>query len=235
MAPRRTASTRASRAVRPRRVAPRFHYTEPAQLRGRETQERFAAAAEELLKERPFEAISVQEIVRHASRPIGSFYARFASKEALLPLLYQRYHVGLEPWVAVRLERHDWGRLDFPTTVSTMVEFIVALYDERRWLIRALALFARSHPDALPTDIVENRRRLFDLLASILAQHRDRITHSDPDAAARFGVFLVASVVREKLLFGAAPHARVTPLNRRMLRDELVRTLHGYLTSEVSS
>src|SRR5262245_61977895 len=234
MTARRIASSRTARVIRHRPVSPRFHYAEPAQIRGRETQERFAAAAEELLKDRPFEAISVQEIVRRAGRPIGSFYARFASKEALLPLLYQRYHTGLEPWVAARLERHDWARLDFPTTVSAMVEFLVALYDERRWLIRALALFARSHPTALPSDVVENRRRLFDHIASILARHRAHITHPDPESAARFGVFLVASVVREKLLFGAAPHARVTPLNRRTLREELVRTLHGYLTCEVS-
>jgi len=213
-------------------VPTRLHFTTPIQPRGHETQERFAAAAEELLKDQPFEAISVQDIVRRAGRPIGSFYARFGSKEALLPLLYQRYHVGLEPWVAARLARHDWEQLDFPNTVSAIVEFLVALYDERRSLIRTLALFARMHPNALPTAIVENRRRLFDLLARILARHRGRIRHSDPEAAARFGVFLVASVVREKLLFGAAPHARATPLNRRTLREELVRSLQGYLAFE---
>ena len=38
--------------------------------------------------------------------------------------------------------------------------------------------------------------------------------------------------MREKLLFGAAPHARVTPLTRRTLREELVRSLRGYLTCE---
>jgi AcrR family transcriptional regulator len=232
MSIRRATSTRTSRTRRS--AASRFHHTAPAQPRSRETLDRFVVAVEELLRDQPFEAISIQDIVRKAERPIGSFYARFGSKEALLPVLYHRYHVGLEPWVASRLDRYDWESLDFQSTVRAMVDLILALYDERHWLIRALALFARLHPEALPSDIVENRRRLFELLARILARHREHITHADPKAAARFGVFLIAAVVREKLLFGEAPHARVTLLNRKTLREELVRTLHGYLTNEAS-
>ena len=75
--------------------AKRWHRVEPLQERSRETADRFAAAAEDLLRDRSFEEISIQDIVRRAGRPTGSFYARFASKEALLPFIYLRYHEDL--------------------------------------------------------------------------------------------------------------------------------------------
>src|SRR5437867_10691217 len=116
-------SSRNARRRRPR-VATRWRCALPAQARSRETIERFAQAAERLLRTRPFEEITVQEIVRRARRPIGSFYARFSTKEALLPFLYRRYHQGLEGLMASRLERVPWARLGFEQTVEALVEFL---------------------------------------------------------------------------------------------------------------
>ena len=229
-----TSSATPARATRRRATVPaRYRCAPPAQQRSRETMDRFAEAAEELLRERRFEEISLQDIVRLSGRPIGSFYARFGSKEALLPFLYQRYHDGLEEFFETRLARIDWDALDFPAALNALVDFLLGIYDERRWLIRALVLFARTRPEALPPDVVRQRTRLYDMPIALLARHRRSIAHEDAETAIRFGVFLVSSVAREKLLFGETPHARVTPMSRRALRDELVRMLRTYLTCEV--
>src|SRR5262245_13530649 len=219
---------------RPRRAprASRWRWAPPVQARSRETVDRFALAAEALLRTRPFEEISIQDIVRRAGRPIGSFYARFASKEALLPLLYQRYHDGLEALVATHLARVRWARLDFAPTVDAFVDFVIAVYAERPWLIRALALFARLRPEALPPDLVEQRRQVYAPVAAVLLRHRARIAHEDPEAAVRFTIFLALSIAREKLLFTDAPQSRLTPMGRSALRAELRRAVHGYLTCE---
>ena len=227
---------KAARARHPRapgRVPARFRAAPPAQERSRETVDRLVEAVEELLKTRLFEDISVQDIVRRAGRSVGSFYARFGSKEALLPHLYQRYHDHLEASLDPRRKRVNWEQLDFTGTVASLVDFLLAVYDERRGLLRVLALFARTHPDALPPDVVAHRRRIYDPFVHILLRHREHIRHTDAEAASRFGLFLVSSVAREKILFGDAPHSRVTPLTREALQSELVRALHSYLTSEV--
>ena len=217
---------------RPRRTraAARWRRSPPSQARSRETVDRFALAAEALLRTRSFEEIGIQDIVRHAGRPTGSFYARFASKEALLPLLYQRYHDGLEALVTERLGRVRWAALDLKRTVDAFAEFVIAVYEERPWLIRALALFARTRPEALPSDLVERRRAVYEPLGAVLLRHRARIHHPDPDAAVRFVVFLAMSVAREKLLFADAPQSRLTPMGRAELRAELARVVLGYLT-----
>ena len=215
------------------RASARWHSSPPSQARSRETVDRFALAAEALLRTHSFEEIGIQDIVRRAGRPTGSFYARFASKEALLPLLYQRYHDGLEALVAERLARVPWATLDLASTVDAFVELMISVYEERPWLIRALALFARTRPEALPRDLVERRRAVYEPLMAVLLRHRARIRHPDPEAAVRFVVFLAMSVAREKLLFTGAPQSQLTPLRRSELRRELVHVVHAYLTSEV--
>jgi AcrR family transcriptional regulator len=196
--------------------------------------ERFARAAEDLLAERPFEEISVQDIVQRAERPIGSFYARFKSKDALLPYLYGRYHESLEDVFEQKLARHDWPSLAFVATLEAIVDLLIAAYDERRWLIRALALFTRLRPDALPGDVVPRRVQLYEGIVDRVLRHAEKIRHDDPASAVRFGLFLVESTMREKLLFDQAPHAKATPIGRKALRTELVRAFHGYLACEVS-
>ncbi len=46
--------------------------------------ERFLQATRELLEERSFEEITVADIVERADRTVGSFYARFQDKDAVL-------------------------------------------------------------------------------------------------------------------------------------------------------
>lgn len=210
----------------------RWRRAAPVQQRSRDTLDRFAEATETLLRDRSFEDITVQDIVRLAGRPIGSFYARFGSKEALMPHLYQRYHDGLAPLLAARIARVDWPRLDFRGTCAGLVDLFLSLYVERRWLLRAAALFARQHPEALPPGLKQQRQELFHQAGVLLLRHRGHIAHADPEQAVRFGLYLVGSVARDKLLFPEAPHASATPMSRAALRSSLVHALTSYLECE---
>ncbi len=224
-------------AGRPDRVRPglgneiRWRFTPPLQARARATVEAFAAAAEKLLRDRPFEAIGVHEMARLAGRTTGAFYARFSSKDGLLPYLYRRYDAGLETLMRRRMARHDWAALDFDDAVHALVEVLVGLYVERRWFLRAMALFVRANPDALEPDVYDRRRRVRDTAVEALRPHRAAIAHDDPDEAVRFGVFMISAAAREKLLFADAPHARVTAVSQAGLVDGLSRALRGYLAA----
>jgi len=230
--PRRSAAPAARSRERATAVPRRFRSAPPAQARSRETLERFAEAAERLLETRNFEEISVQEIVRKSGRPIGSFYARFGGKDALLPLLYQRYHDRLDSMVRSELGGTDWPALGLGATIDAVIDFFVTLYERERGLLRAITLFARMRPEALPADLVPQRQRVYESIFRVFDRHRSRIAHPDHEDAVRFGIFMVASVAREQILFGHAPQARITPMSRRALKRELARALHSYLTRE---
>ena len=74
----------------------RWDRTPPTQLRGQATLQRILRSTEELLTRKPFHLITLGEIVRKARTNTGSFYARFSSKEAVLPLLYERHMARVE-------------------------------------------------------------------------------------------------------------------------------------------
>ena len=63
----------------------------PQQERSRETLDRIVEAAELLIDGRPFDSISIDDIINEADVSRSSFYARFPSKEALLPVLFERF------------------------------------------------------------------------------------------------------------------------------------------------
>jgi len=213
-------------------VPVRYRSAPPAQDRSRASMDRFAEAVESLLLTRTFEEISVQQIVRRARRSIGAFYTRFGSKDALLPLLYQRYHDRLEATLRAGLARTNWEALDLPRTIEAVVDYFLETFERERGLLRTLTLFARMRPEALPADIEPQRRRIYESLFRVFDRHRDRIAHASADEAVRFAVYMVSSITREKTLFDRAPQARITPMTRDALRAELSRAIHSYLPRE---
>lgn len=85
----------------------RAKHRPPKQERSRETLDRILGAAESLLDGRPFDDISIDDIVNRADVSRSSFYARFESKEALLPLLYERYAAAARVALAEALNVDD--------------------------------------------------------------------------------------------------------------------------------
>jgi AcrR family transcriptional regulator len=206
------------------------HVQEPVQDRSRRTLENIGRAVEELLATRSFDDISVGDIVRRARCSVGSFYARFASKDDLLPYLYERYDADLRPRTQARAAPAAWEHLSFRETVALVVGHTVDMYLERRHLLRAVALLARSKPTAVSPAIRSTRGAVTDIPAKILARFARDIRHDDPFDAARIGFFMVAAIAREKILFGEAPHAASTALGTDRLKRELTRMLFAYLT-----
>lgn len=208
-----------------RRISP------PLQARSRATFDRILDALEALLRTRRFEDITVRELVERSGTSTGSFYARFPTKETLLPALYDRYDADVhrrarkprqEPPGDATLEEH---------VVAVMRRVVDRMYD-RRWLTRAVALHARLHPEMIP---LEQRRRRLELHAKWrdeLLRYRHRMSHPDPESAVAFGLFMTVTALREKIVFADAPHASSFELSRDRLVDEATRALLAYLGVE---
>lgn len=63
----------------------------PRQSRSQETQESLIEAGWEIVRQQPWETISVPDIARRAKRSVGAFYQRFGSKEDFLSVLLHRW------------------------------------------------------------------------------------------------------------------------------------------------
>lgn len=202
----------------------------PLQDRSRDTLERIVVAVEQLLERHQFEDIGIAQIVRRAKCSTGSFYARFPGKDALLPYIYERYNADLRPRMQARMASVQLQQLTFREACDLFASTMVDMYVERRNLLRAVALFARAHPAAISGEVRAARAGSTDLPLRLLTRYAAEIAHPDPVVAARLGFFIIASAAREKLLFGAAPHASDTPILEDDFKRELGRTLYAYLT-----
>jgi AcrR family transcriptional regulator len=201
----------------------------PLQSRSQETLDRIVDAAASLLQERPFEDVTVRDIARRARCPTGSFYARFKSKDDLLPYLYLRYDAVLAGHVSAKLAKVPWGTLDLRGLCARGIELMIDEYVERRWLLREMALYARRHPKALPRELVSRRAQVHGRPVELLLLRREEIAHPNPERAVEVGLYTAAGAARDAILFGDAPHAAVTRISTDALKAVLSHSLYHFL------
>lgn len=199
------------------------------QGRSQQTLERILSATRDLLQEKEFEEITVAEIVQRARSSCGAFYARFSSKEALLPSLYDAYSRGLPTEATVWGDPATWGERSLSVRVGKMVRFIIQDYRATRLFMRPLALYARQNPGGISP---ENRQRSSEkhrASCAFLLECRDEITHPDPERAVDLICYFLPAIGRDKILFGDAPHASSVQIDDTALEEELIRMALGYL------
>jgi AcrR family transcriptional regulator len=206
---------------------------EPKQERSRRTTERILDALEELLRKRSFESITVRELLARSKTSAGSFYARFPTKEALLPVLYDRHDARLHDGVD-RLQGRPGSKraASLREAVPLLTRDLVRRHRARRWFIRAVALHARQHPEMIPPEQRRRRRVVHKVWRDELLRFRDEIDHPDPELAVSLGMFMVVSTCREKVVFSDAPLATSFSLTDDRLAEELTRALLSYLGVE---
>jgi AcrR family transcriptional regulator len=201
----------------------------PVQIRSKRTLDRLIKATTELLQDRPLSDITVTDITSRARCSVGSFYARFASKDDLLPFIYERYDEQLQERLPALLRTAPERPATLVSVTAGLVSNMVDEYVRRRWLHREVALYARARPDAISTDVLIRRSQLHQLPLRLFVRFHDEIRHPDPDRAVLFAIFLVAAAARDKILFADAPHAAVTDVSLDGLKSELTHAFVAYL------
>jgi AcrR family transcriptional regulator len=175
----------------------------PRQRRSRRTLDRIARATASLLEEKPFDQVSVSEIVERSGSSTGSFYARFRDKDGLLLHLDDQFaEQALGVWREYT-EPERWRGRDLAERVRTLVGVLVRKYRERVGLLRALTLYARTRGDeAFVTRARRQNEAVVERLERLLLERREEISHPDPEVAVRFGLIEVVATLREVVLFG---------------------------------
>ena len=199
------------------------------QDRSRETQARILQATARLLGKEPFESISVRRIVDEAGTSIGSFYARFRDKNALLSVLYAEYEEQLQARLA-RLEESTADARSLEEVAELIIQHFVATFGEVPNLSRALYEYATRSPKTPESKkLAKRRRKQYSFLLDALLSFRAEITHSDPVRAVDLGLYFVVVVCRNRLLYPLAPQSRTLKISNKELKLELARLLTGYL------
>ena len=207
----------------------------PQQRRSQQTLDRILHATERLLQNREFDGLSVQEIVRASRTSVGSFYNRFRDKQSLLAGLYDRYDAGLGEWISVWRSRQGAPPADLTQAAAWVTRYLIEMFHSRRHLLRALALYVRTHPDDQDEGTKAKRASQFGFLATALLEYRDQFRHPEPERAAEAAVFGAASICRERILFSESAHASATKQTEQQLLHDVTRMMVGLLRPDAGS
>lgn len=212
------------------------HLRTPRQERSRRTLERIVSATRSLIAEEGLEGATISRIVERSGTSIGSFYARFDGKDALIRYLEERvWAVARGRWEEARAER-DWSALDLEGVIRTFVRLLVRIHTEDEGVRRALEREGRPGGPRGP----EARRfhaRVRKDLSDLLLGPVGGVAHPRPERAVRFAYAWAVGGVRElldepgaRLSADRGETAAAPPLDPETVTDELTRGLVAYLS-----
>jgi AcrR family transcriptional regulator len=199
------------------------------QARSRQTRDKIVAALDRLLKERPFDQVSVAQIASEAGVSVGAVYQRFENKDALIPVLFELYQNRLDEEAARQaLAKKPKGLRE---TLKHAMRQAWAMMERHGHLMRAVHLYARQRPDLVGPEwepLIEESR---SSIAAVIGAYRREIRHPDPDLAAETLTYFVNTVLIEAGLYSDVGPPLNPALSGDVLADELADYAWGYLTA----
>ncbi|NVJ97085.1 MAG: TetR/AcrR family transcriptional regulator [Alphaproteobacteria bacterium] len=175
--------------------------TRPAQNRSERTFFKILDAAEALLAARSWHEVSVQEIVRGAGASVGSFYNRFADKEAVLHCLDKRLGQECRQTIDSLIEEFERAPVLVEVAPGIVISLFIRLCHDRRGVIRALDLAAKMAGDDRFSGLVPGFDAAVLSLSRFLAKHHEDFRGQAADHIAR--AFRESFwLARETILYG---------------------------------
>jgi AcrR family transcriptional regulator len=173
----------------------------PRQARSQETLERFLDATRQLLAERPFEDITVADIVRRADRTVGSFYARFDDKYAVLYELVERVFVRIKDVARAFTDPVRWEGQPLEDFVREAITMNVFAYRRTGPLFRAA--FCAAMIDERFRDLrIDVMKFSAEQQKKLLLARADELGCADPARASDQMFEMVSATLDHELMFG---------------------------------
>jgi TetR/AcrR family transcriptional regulator, ethionamide resistance regulator len=184
-------------------------------------QREIIGAAEQLLRERPFRELTVDEVMRRTGLSRPSFYVYFKDRHELVLRLVQ--HLGSEMLVVA----NHWYEATEPSPqmLRDALEGSIGVYGEHSAVLRALADAAVDDPD-----VEEAYDQLVQGFVEVTARHiaaeiaAGRMLEVDPRETAKALIWMI-----ERYLYHAFGPANPVPPGRVIdtVHTVMVRTLYG--------
>ena len=199
----------------------------PQQARSQRTMNRILDAAADLLEEKAWQDLSIQEIVSAANSSVGSFYARFQDKDGLLQALDDRFFDRLIEQIDAVVADPAWQALSLAATVQGLARLIVAIHSEQKGVQRTLITAARLTPDPRYREREDRLWAHTPKLLALLLAHEAEIRREPAGPAAQFALLQMFFTAREMLLW---EHVAVhMPLQGEALVTALAEACLNYL------
>ena len=199
----------------------------PKQARSEDTARRILDAAQGLIERQGLAGLSIPEVVRRARSSTGSFYARFADKNALLAALEERFFQELHRVVDDLADPERWrGRPTRELVEACVAELLGRLRQHAR-LVCAFA-FRSAHEATFATAVRRFHERLTDRMRVLFLSRREEMTHPEPEVAVTLVLELAFTLMQSRILLTARDRAPGA-MDDAQLERELSRMVLAYV------
>jgi AcrR family transcriptional regulator len=175
-------------------------YRPPRSRPGHRSLEKLLVAAEDQLRKEELEFFTVDGVLERAGVSVGSFYARFPGKDALLSAVVDRLHARTQPAILAALEAQRHVEQSLEEAVDHAFGILIEDVMNERELHRAFMMLSAFDPVLRSKgEQVHLEHRL--AVTAVLAAHRAEIGHTDPDMAIFQAFAMFLSVMHGRLVF----------------------------------
>lgn len=168
----------------------------PCQQRSRDSQERILRAAEALIKTKGFEALTTAEVVRRSRTSIGTLYARFGDKTALLHAVQDRVQDREEALIRQKMAEMDWDSLTLDECVRRLLEIKRAATKGNDRLFEAFVVHGATDP-IVRAQGYRHKAVIEGLEVQKIMRHAAEIGHADAETAGRVASRLAQAAQEE--------------------------------------
>jgi AcrR family transcriptional regulator len=199
-------------------------FRSPLQTRSRDKQDRLIEAAMELVAERGFDQVRMNDIVERAGCAVGTAYYLFGNKEGLFRVLRDRFIADTRARFDTQLAPELFDSAPLAELIGRLVPGIVADIVANQTLLKAALTRAAADPDEwreFRNLAQQARLRLIPLMGARIK----KIDHPDPELALGFALQLVFSACANVMQNDPGPLALDDP----RFAQELTRVVLAYL------
>lgn len=199
----------------------------PKQARSERTLRRLLEAAEAIIAEEGFAALSIPAVVARAKSSVGGFYARFRDKNELLRALEERFFHEVSAILEHLADERRWADASVEEIVAAAVKELVTVTENRRELIRA-CMFRATQDTVIRDHVIDFRRRAAERMGAVLLAKAPRITHPEPALALDLAVQAAFALMQNHVLLDGTRAAGRT-LTQEDLEREIARLVLAYV------
>ncbi|MGZ4315849.1 MAG: TetR/AcrR family transcriptional regulator [Gaiellaceae bacterium] len=175
----------------------------PKQKRSQQSLERVLDASLQLLEENGFEAFTIQDVSKRARVSVGAIYARFGNKESLLRVVHRQAMDSIRPEHGGVAAADGQPAAQARDVVLEAVRAVAGIFRGHEGLLRAF-----MHLGAVDEEIArrgsENSVDLARQFAVTVLQHRDELTHPDPETAVDVAYRMAYCTFARQVMYGPA-------------------------------
>jgi AcrR family transcriptional regulator len=197
----------------------------PQQARSRASLERALQAGVEVVAEGDWNAFTTAEICRRAKVAVGSLYARFPTKEALILAVQDRILEQLGVEEQAIFDGGGWSELDAEQTIARGVRGVIETVHRNGVTIAMLMSYSATNLD-VQLHGSASAQRFGEAFERKLLEHRAAFSHPNPELAVTVATRLLFDTLARRV---SSPAQLSSPVSWDAFSEELVLVISAYL------